>query len=63
MPVNLVITHANGQTDRKVIPADVWLQGTTSTTTSVSGTDVTRVEIDPERNFPDVDRRNNTWTR
>ncbi len=63
MPVTLVITRANGQTERRAIPVDVWLPGATSTTTSVAATDVTRVEIDPERNFPDLNRRNNTWTR
>jgi aminopeptidase N len=63
MPVELVITRAGGQTERKVIPVDVWLTGTTSTTVNVTGTDVTRVDIDPERSFPDVNRRNNTWTR
>jgi aminopeptidase N len=63
MPVALAITRANGQTERRVIPVDVWLTGATSTTTSVSAADVTRVEIDPERNFPDLNRRNNTWTR
>ena len=63
MPVHLVITRANGQSERKVVNADVWLAGATTTTVNVTGTDMTKVEIDPERNFPDLDRRNNMWTR
>jgi hypothetical protein len=63
MPVHLVITRASGQTERRTIPAEVWLAGATRTTVNVTGTDITKVEIDPERNFPDVNRRDNTWTR
>ncbi|MGH7471582.1 MAG: M1 family metallopeptidase [Longimicrobiales bacterium] len=63
MPVHLVITRGSGQSERRVVPVDVWLAGASSTTVSVAGADVTRVEIDAERNFPDVNRRNNTWTR
>jgi len=63
MPVNLVITRANGQSEHKTIPVNAWLRGETRTTTTVTGADVVRVQIDPELNFPDIDRRNNTWTR
>jgi peptidase M1-like protein len=63
LPVNLVITRAGGRTERRVVPVDVWLAGATSTTVTVTGSDVTKVEIDPERAFPDANRRNNTWTR
>ena len=63
MPVLLTITRAGGQTERKVVPASVWLSGATTTTVNVTGTNVTRVEIDPERNFPDIERRNNVWTK
>jgi aminopeptidase N len=63
MPVNLTITHEGGQVERRIVPVDVWMAGERSTTVTVGGAPVTRVEIDSERLFPDVNRRNNTWTR
>jgi hypothetical protein len=64
MPVRLAITHENGQTERREIPVDTWLAGArTATLTLPAGSPVTRVEIDPEQYFPDVDRSNNVWTR
>ena len=63
MPVHLAITHADGQTERQVIPAEVWLSGANVTSILVPGARVTRVEIDPEHLFPDINRGNNVWTR
>jgi aminopeptidase N len=62
MPVRLAITRAGGQTERREIPVEVWLAGVRSTTVTVPG-GVTRVEIDPEQYFPDLDRANNVWSR
>jgi hypothetical protein len=62
MPVHLVITLASGQVERRTIPVDVWLKGATSTTVDVTGA-VSKVQIDPDRLFPDVNRSNNVWTR
>ena len=62
MPVHLVITLENGQTERKTVPVEVWLNGATRTTVTASG-NVRRVEIDPERVFPDSNRDNNSWAR
>lgn len=60
MPVRLAITHANGEIERRELPVDVWLEGETTASVSVPGA-VTRVEIDPESFFPDIDRENNVW--
>ncbi len=63
MPVLLEVTLENGDVFRRRLPVNVWLTG--AATTSVSFTvdsPVTRVEIDPEQKFPDVDRSNNVWT-
>jgi hypothetical protein len=62
MPVRLAITLADGSTIQREIPVDVWLRGRRTAEITVPGT-VTRVEIDPERWFPDVDRGNNAWMR
>ncbi|HYH82794.1 MAG TPA: M1 family metallopeptidase [Longimicrobium sp.] len=64
MPARLVITRQNGQTERREVPVETWLAGarTATVTLPAGGSPVTRVEIDPEQWFPDVDRSNNAWT-
>ena len=62
MPVRLAISHANGTVERREIPVSVWLAGNDRTTITVPG-DVTKIEIDPENGFPDIDRNNNVWRR
>jgi hypothetical protein len=63
MPVHLTITYADGRTERRDIPVDHWLTGVTRATLTVPGTNVTQVEIDAARRFPDVNRVNNVWPR
>lgn len=64
MPARLVVTREDGSTLRLEVPVDTWLTGVRTATVSVpAGSAVTRVEIDPARDFPDVDRANNVWTR
>jgi hypothetical protein len=64
MPVRLAVTRQDGEVTRHEIPVDTWLAGSrTATLTLPPGEPVIRVEIDPERSFPDVDRSNNVWTR
>jgi len=63
IPVDLVVTRADGSTERHTVPVDVWLDGQTRTHVFVpAGSPVVRAEIDPEIDFPDVDRSNNVWT-
>jgi hypothetical protein len=64
MPVHLSITRADGSTERRIVPVDVWLSGSASTEVRVGpGSPVARVEIDPDGLFPDIDRENNVWAR
>ncbi|MGH7566481.1 MAG: M1 family aminopeptidase, partial [Gemmatimonadota bacterium] len=63
MPVDLAITRADGTTQRLEIAVDEWLRGTVAASVSVVASPaITKVEIDPERDFPDVDRSDNVWT-
>ena len=63
MPIDLAITHADGTIERREIPVDEWLRGGVSTSITVDASSpVTKVEIDPERDYPDVDRSDNVWT-
>lgn len=63
-PTEIVVTIAGGQRVTETIPIERWLNPSTrsvTVTVPVSGA-VTRVELDPEHYFPDVNRRNNVWT-
>lgn len=62
MPVNLKITTDDGETQERTIDVETWLEGATETSITIND-EVTKVEIDPENHFPDVDRNNNTWEK
>jgi hypothetical protein len=63
MPIHLRVTRETGGIEELVVPVDGWLEGRDRLEVILSaGPRVTRVEIDPARHFPDVDRRNNVWT-
>lgn len=62
MPARLLLTYADGRTERREIPVETWLGGTDRASLTVDGS-VTKVEIDPDRVFPDADRADNVWPR
>jgi len=62
MPVRLAVTRADDRVERVDIPVTVWLAGASRHIVRVSAMPaVTKVEIDPEERFPDIDRANNAW--
>ncbi len=61
MPVVLELTYEDGSTDRKQIPVEVWFSSNRYTLRFQSPERLMKVEIDPDRQFPDVDRNNNSW--
>jgi len=62
LPTFVVVTLANGEVRRATVPIESWLTGARSQTVTVSVPGrVTRVELDPEQVFPDVNRRDNVW--
>jgi hypothetical protein len=64
MPVRLSITRATGRVERMDLPVDPWLRGERRVVVRVPASPpITRVEIDPEEQFPDIDRSNNRWGR
>lgn len=64
MPAEIQITLNNGETITRNINVETWLRGATSTILTVdTNSDVIKVEIDPEHQFPDVNRSNNTWEK
>jgi aminopeptidase N len=64
MPVKLVVTRAGGHADSLTVPVTVWLGGAKRTTVRVAKEPAVKsIEIDPGREFPDVDRYNQRWPR
>ncbi|HYR07183.1 MAG TPA: M1 family metallopeptidase [Longimicrobium sp.] len=63
-PTDIVVTTASGQRVTQTIPIERWLSPSTRAVTVTVPVDgpVSRVELDPEQYFPDVNRRNNVWT-
>jgi len=66
MPVRLAVTRSDGggRVERRELPVDPWLAGATRQQISLDNPQtITKIEIDPEQVFPDVDRSNNRWAR
>jgi hypothetical protein len=64
MPVALAVTRAGGQVDSVTVRAEAWLDGERRRTVRIAATPAVRsIEIDPDREFPDVDRSNQVWPR
>lgn len=64
MPARLTITREDGTTLDRTVPVETWLGGARVASVVVPpGSPVTRVEIDAGRDFPDVRRANNVWSR
>ena len=61
MPVPIRVTYADGRVEQRRVPVKTWLEGATDTAVAFPPGVVTRVEVDPERFLPDVDRINNVW--
>jgi hypothetical protein len=65
MPAHIRITTPEGRILERQIPVTHWLQGELSAEIRIPASigEGARVEIDPERLFPDKDRSNNVWER
>lgn len=61
LPVTIKVTEQNGDSAIVNLPVDVWARGSKWTFKYNSKSTVTSVVIDPELEFPDVNRKNNTW--
>jgi hypothetical protein len=64
MPVRLAVTRTNGQVDSLTIPAATWFGGERRRAIRVGREPAVKgIEIDPEKDFPDIDRSNQAWPR
>ncbi|MGB5525958.1 MAG: M1 family peptidase, partial [Gemmatimonadota bacterium] len=61
MPVEMTLEYTDGSTETVVWPPSVWA-GTRTTTRAVpTSGELTKVTIDADGNYPDLDRSNNEW--
>ena len=64
MPVHLAITRIDGKVEHRSLPADIWFDGERRRTVRVARDPAVRtVQIDAEKEFPDLDRSNQVWPR
>lgn len=61
MPVIMEITLKNGETNQVRLPVEVWHRGNTWTVKYDSEVPVDRVELDPNKELPDINASNNIW--
>lgn len=61
LPVELAITEANGNKDTVHLPAEIWQRGSTWTFKYKSTSKISRITIDPDHSFPDINLANNVW--
>jgi hypothetical protein len=61
MPAVVEITQVNGKTERITLPVEVWQHGADWKFLYKSTDKITKVVIDPDNQYPDYNRNNNTW--
>jgi hypothetical protein len=63
LPIHARFTFSDGSTENFDYPAEVWSRNTVHYQRSYAfrGKSVSRIELDPDRRLPDVDRTNNVW--
>jgi aminopeptidase N len=62
MPVFVNITTADGNTSKHKLPVEVWMKDETFTFNAPTTQKILKVELDAERQLPDVNRDNNIWS-
>jgi len=62
MPVDLKVTQANGKTEVIHLPVNIWQRGGVWSFVYPSTSNIQSLEIDPDHQLPDVDRKNNVWS-
>jgi hypothetical protein len=63
MPVDLRLTFADGSVENTRLPVEAWFEGNHFVYVRQFPKELVKVEVDPDKNFPDVRRQNNVWTK
>lgn len=61
MPTVVEITEENGKKERIKLPVEVWQHGTTWRFYYNNSSEIIKVLVDPDKNYPDTNRGNNVW--
>ena len=61
MPVEMKLDYADGSSETVMWPASVWAGTRTVTSDVATSGELTKVTIDPDGYYPDLDRSNNEW--
>ena len=62
MPVDLKVTLTDGKTETLHLPVNIWQRGGIWTFIYPSTSAIQSLELDPDHQLPDVDRKNNMWS-
>jgi aminopeptidase N len=60
MPVTVLVKEANGKQQRINLPVEVWQRGSEWTFNVNTTSRITDVVLDPDKNLPDINRKNNS---
>lgn len=63
MPLHFVATFADGSTEERRLPVELWFQSDRAVVSLFGRGEVTAVRIDPEQMLPDAERKNNVWSK
>jgi hypothetical protein len=63
LPIHARLTFSDGSVENYDYPAEVWSTNTTRYMRryTTNGKTLARIELDPDKRLPDIDRTNNTW--
>ena len=61
MPVTIEVTETGGKTGRIQLPVEIWQHGAIWRFAYNSAGIITKVVIDPDKKYPDMNKANNTW--
>ena len=63
LPVTLELRYADGTTETRSLPVEMWSLGNRFTYRLATAKRLASVTIDPQRIYPDIARDNNSWKR
>ena len=63
LPLTLELRYADGTSETRQLPVEMWYLGSRFTYRVNTTKAITAIAVDPRQVYPDIDRKNNTWTR
>ena len=63
LPVTLQLRYADGTSDTRILPVEMWYLGDRFTARFATPKPVVGVVVDPTASLPDVNRGNNKWSK